>query len=47
MHITLDNSNYYIVLSSGECFTSKVATGSVLQAKCLTGDTTMTFFEGT
>ena len=47
VHITLDNSNYFIVLSSGECFSSRVSTSAVVKAKCLSGDTTVQFLEGT
>ena len=47
IYITLDNSNYLIMLSSGECFSSRVSTSSVIKAKCLSGDTTIQFLEGT
>ena len=47
MHISLNGSSgrYYIVLSSGEIFQSKVKSDSVCYIKCLSGDTTAQFLE--
>ena len=47
LHITIDNTNYLMVLSSGETFASKVHTAAVILVKCLSGDTTAQFLEGT
>ncbi len=48
MHISLNGSSgrYYIVLSSGEIFQSKVKSDVVCYIKCLSGDTTAQFLEG-
>jgi uncharacterized protein with WD repeat len=46
--ITIDNTVYYIVLSSGEAFTSKIHTSAVVRAKCAGGeDSTIEYFVGT
>ena len=49
--IALDASTgakYYIVLSSGECFASKIHTSAVVKVKCANGeDSTIEYFVGT
>ena len=47
MHISLNGSTgrYYIVLSSGEVFASKVKSDVTCYIKCLSGDTTAQFLE--
>jgi len=43
--MTLDNSNYYIVLSEGEAFTSEIHASAVVKVKCGSGETsTVEFF---
>ena len=37
--MTLDNSNYYIVLSEGESFTSEIHASAVVKVKCGSGET--------
>ena len=37
--MTLDNSNYYIVLSEGEAFTSEIHASAVVKVKCGSGET--------
>jgi len=46
--ITIDNTKYYIVLSSGECFASKIHTSAVVKVKCASGeDSTIEYIVGT
>ena len=45
--MTLDNSNYYIVLSEGEAFTSEIHASAVVKVKCGSGETsTVEYFVG-
>ena len=45
--MTLDNSNYYIVLSEGEAFTSEIHASAVVKVKCGSGEaSTVEFFVG-
>tara|TARA_R110002051_G_scaffold60348_1_gene110531 strand:- start:36 stop:428 length:393 start_codon:yes stop_codon:yes gene_type:complete len=45
--MTLDNSNYYIVLSEGEAFTSEIHASAVVKVKCGSGETsTVEYFGG-
>ena len=45
--VTLDDSNYYIVLSEGEAFTSEIHASAVVKVKCGSGETsTVEFFVG-
>ena len=37
--ITLDDSNYLILLSEGEAFASEIDTSSVVKVKCASGET--------
>ena len=37
--MTLNDSNYYIVLSEGEAFTSEIHTSAVVKVKCGSGET--------
>ena len=46
--ITIDNTKYYIVLSSGECFASKIHTSAIVKVKCASGeDSTIEYIVGT
>ena len=46
--ITLDDSLYYILLSTGECFASKISTSATVKAKCASSeDSTIEYFVGT
>ena len=45
--ITIDNTKYYIVLSSGECFASKIHTSAVVKVKCPSSDSTIEYIVGT
>ena len=46
--ITIDDTKYYILLSSGECFASKIHTSAVVRVKCGSGDdSTIEYFVGT
>ena len=43
--VTLNNSNYYIVLSDGESFASEISTSAIVKAKCASGkDSTIEYF---
>ena len=45
--MTLNDSNYYIVLSEGEAFTSEIHASAVVKVKCGSGETsTVEFFVG-
>tara|TARA_Y100000310_G_scaffold94634_1_gene92391 strand:+ start:52 stop:444 length:393 start_codon:yes stop_codon:yes gene_type:complete len=45
--MTLDDSNYYIVLSEGEAFTSEIHASAVVKVKCGSGETsTVEYFVG-
>ena len=45
--ITLDNSNYLILLSSGESFASEINTSAVVKVKCATDeDSTIEYYAG-
>ena len=45
--ITIDDTKYYILLSSGECFASKIHTSAVVNVKCPSSDSTIEYFVGT
>jgi len=46
--ITIDDTKYYILLSSGECFASKIHTSAVVKVKCASGeDSTIEYIVGT
>jgi len=46
--ITIDNTKYYILLGSGECFASKIHTSAVVKVKCASGeDSTIEYMVGT
>ena len=42
--MTLDDSNYYIVLSEGEAFTSEIHTSAVVKVKTQSGTSTVEYF---
>ena len=42
--VTLDGTNYYILLSENESFTSEISTSSSIRAKTLTGTSTIEYF---
>ena len=42
--VTLDGTNYYILLSENESFTSEVSASSSIRAKTLTGTSTIEYF---
>ena len=42
--VTLDGTNYYILLSENESFTSEISTYSSIRAKTLTGTSTIEYF---
>ena len=46
IHITLDNSKYYITLAKGEVFCSNITTSAVVKAKALSGDTSIRTLKG-
>ena len=46
--MTLDNSNYYILLSDGESFASEISTSAVVKVKCASSeDSTIEHFTET
>ena len=46
--MTIDNQDYYIVLSAGECFASKIRTSATVKVKCASGeDSTIEYLVGT
>ena len=46
--ITLDNSNYYILLSAGEAFASEIHVDANVKVKCASGeDSTIEYLVGT
>ncbi len=45
--ITIDGVKYYILLSSGECFASKITTTAAINVKCPSSDSTIEYFVGT
>lgn len=42
--VTLDNSNYLILLSEGEAFASEISTSAVVKVKTASGTSTVEFF---
>ena len=42
--VTLDGTNYYILLSENESFTSEISTSSSIRVKTLTGTSTIEYF---
>ena len=42
--VTLNNSNYHILLSEGEAFASEISTSSVVKVKTASGTSTVEYF---
>tara|TARA_Y100001938_G_C8053482_1_gene413164 strand:+ start:350 stop:745 length:396 start_codon:yes stop_codon:yes gene_type:complete len=45
--ISLDGTNYFILLSSGESFASEIHTAATIKVKCSSGDSTIEYVRGT